>query len=85
MRMNKERPYKSWQRERVVYLSHFRDMRHRADLLQQKLDEANAIIARLQAEALDKELPLPPKITPLEQLRRRSKAVRRVLAGRMAG
>ncbi len=62
-------------------LWHFRDLWKRADLLQARLDEANATIARMQAEALDAELPLP-KVTATEQLRRRSKAVRRVLDAR---
>ncbi len=62
---------------------HIRDLRHRNDLLQQRLDEANAVIAMMQAEALDIALPLPAKITPTEQLRRKSVAVRRLLANRM--
>ncbi len=62
---------------------HIRDLRRRNDLLQRSLDEANAVIAMMQAEALDVALPLPTKISPTEQLRRKSVAVRRLLANRM--
>ncbi len=71
------------ERWKLTMLTHFSDMHRRNDLLQQKLDEANARIARMQAEALDKELPLPPRGDAMEQLRRRSKAVRRLLEARL--
>lgn len=47
-----ERPYHNWRRERVEYIGHFHDLRRRADLLQERLDFAQANIAKLQAKEL---------------------------------
>ena len=44
-------PYKDWRREQADYLFHFRDLHKRADLLQKRLDEAQAMIARMQLAA----------------------------------
>lgn len=72
-------PLEQWKNNMVC---HLRDERKRNDLLQRKLDEANAQIARMQAEMLDMAMPLPKRLTPLEQLRSKSPAVRRLLASR---
>ncbi len=77
-------PLERWKNDIVC---HLRDERRRNAKLQQALDDANAVIAKMQAEALDRELPLPKRVDAVEQLRRRSKAVRRLLGERigMAG
>lgn len=46
------RAYKNWQRERADYLYHYRDLHKRNDLLQKRLDEAHALIAKMQARAM---------------------------------
>lgn len=71
------------ERRHADILHHVGDLMRRNDLLQSRLDDANAQIAFMQAEALDIAMPLPAKITPTEQLRRKSVAVRRLLANRM--
>ncbi len=45
-------PYTNWQRERVEYIAHYHDLHRRADLLQKRLDDAQAIIARMQTKAI---------------------------------
>lgn len=49
-------PLERW---RTNMVCHLRDERRRNELLQQKLDDANATIARMQALALALPLPLP--------------------------
>lgn len=56
-------------------LCHLRDERKRNDLLQARLDQAQAEIARLQRMALEKApLPAPPKPSRFERFRRKSLA-----------
>ena len=69
----------AWKDDMVTHLAR---ERRRNELLQSRLDDANATIARMQTESLDRLLPMPAMVSPLERLRRRSTAVRRILSSR---
>lgn len=59
------------QHERDIFTAHIKTLHKRNDLLQQRLDDAQAMIARMQAEKL-----IDPK---KKRLLRTSSALRRVL------
>ncbi len=44
--------YRNWNRERADFLFHYKDLHRRNDLLQKRLDEAQALIARMQTKAI---------------------------------